>query len=254
MPDLLEQRLAALGSELEFPPTPDLAPAVMAQVSTARPRPRRRLVPARRTVAVALALLALLAAAAAAVEPVRHAVRDLLGLEGATVERVPRLPVTPGGLDLGRPGTLETATQRASFAVRVPGDSSLGAPDAVYLRGRGSRAVVTLLFRPQPGLPPIAAGSVGLLLTQFRGDLSPLLVEKFIGPGTGTRELRVGAERGFWIQGPHSFAYRDDRGEVRVEERRLAANTLLWQDGRVLLRLESRLGLERTLAIARSLD
>ena len=95
---------------------------------------------------------------------------------------------------------------------------------------------------------------MGLLLTQFRGDLSPLLVEKFIGPGTGTRELRVGAERGFWIRGPHSFAYRDDRGQVRVEERRLAANTLLWQDGRVLLRLESRLGLERTLAIARSLD
>lgn len=254
MPDHLEQRLTALRGELEFPPTPELAPTVMARVSTAPPRRRRRPVPTRRTLAVALALLVLLAAAAAAVEPVRHAVRDLLGLEGATVERVPRLPVSPGGLDLGRPVTLDAAKERASFAVRIPGESWLGRPDAAYLRGRPPRAAVTLAYRPRPGLPRLAAGPVGLLLTQFRGDLSPELAAKFIGPGTGTREVRVGAGRGFWIQGPHAFAYRDDRGQVRVEERRLADNTLLWQDGRVLLRLESRLGLERTLAIAGSLD
>ena len=62
MPDRLEQRLAALAAEIEFPPTPDLAPAGRPRAS-AEAAPRRRLVrPARRSLALALAALALLAA------------------------------------------------------------------------------------------------------------------------------------------------------------------------------------------------
>ena len=262
MPEPLEQRLEALAAEIEFPPTPDLAAAVLPRVAATPSRRRRRLlpgagrapVPARRALVLALAALALLAAAAAAVPPVRDAVRDLLGLGGATVERVPRLPATPGGLDLGRPVTAAEAEEQAPFALRRPRDSELGSPDAVYLRGRPPHVQVTLAYRPKPGLPPIAAGPAGLLLTQFRADLDPDLIQKFIGPDTGTRRVRVGPSRGFWLEGPHSFAYRDPDGRVRIEERRTAANTLLWPRGPVLLRLESRLGLERSLAIARSVS
>jgi hypothetical protein len=105
----------------------------------------------------------------------------------------------------------------------------------------------------EPGLPPIEAGPAGLLFTQFRADLDSDLIQKFIGPGTGTRRVRVGPSSGFWLEGPHSFAYRDPDGQIRIEERRLAANTLLWRSGPLLLRLESRLDLERTLDIARSI-
>ena len=98
----------------------------------------------------------------------------------------------------------------------------------------------------------LSPGFLSLLLTQFRGDLDPDLDEKLIGPGTGTRRVRVRGDRGFWIDGPHTFGYRDPNGLVRVEERRLAARTLLWRSGRQLIRLESELPLRRALEIART--
>jgi hypothetical protein len=252
MPDRLEQRLAALGREIEFPPTPDVVGEVSARIGAA-PRLRRRLAPARRSLALALVALAVLAAAAAALPPVRHAVRDLFGIGGVTVERVPRLPAAPAGLELGRPAGLSNARRVAGFAVREPDDRLLRSPDAIYLRGRPPVVQVTLAYRPRPGLPRITAAPVGLILTQFRGDIDPDLAQKLLAPETGTRRVRIGSASGFWIEGPHTFAYRDARGNVHAEERRLATNTLLWRQGRILLRLESRLGRRRALEIARSL-
>jgi hypothetical protein len=252
MPDRLEQRLAGLASEIDFPPTPDLVGPVSARIGVA-PRRRRRLVPARRTLALAVVALAVLAAAAAALPPVREAVRDVFGIGGVTVERVPRLPAAPAGLELGRPASLSTARRVAGFELREPDDRMVRSPDAVYVRGRPPVVQVTLAYRPRPGLPRITAAAVGLILTQFRGDIDPDLAQKLLAPGTGTRRGRIGSASGLWIEGPHTFAYRDARGNVRAEERRLATNTLLWREGRVLLRLESRLGLRRALEIARSL-
>jgi hypothetical protein len=250
MPDRLEQRLSALAAEIDFPTTPDLAPAVTARAGEPTPR-RRRMRPARRSLALALGALAVLAAGAGAVPAVRDAVGDLLGLDGATVERVPRLPASPGGLDLGRPVTLEEAAGVLRFAPAVPGDARLGAPDGVYLRGRGQLAQVTLLWRPSGELPALGPSRAGLLLTQFRGDLSPDLVGKFIGPNTGTRRVRVQGSPGFWIEGRHAFAYRDASGLIRTEELRRAESALLWTRGRVLMRLEAALPLQRALEIAR---
>ena len=251
MADRLEQRLVELAATVEFPPTPDLAPAVAARVARSPARPRR-LVTARRSLVLALVALAVLAAVAGAVPGVRHALRDLFGLGGATVERVPQLPASPGGLELGRPVTLAQAREDAAFRLRVPYDPELGPPDATYLRGRPPLAQATLVYRPRRGLPTVEAGGAGLLLTEFRGDLEPDLVRKFIGPDTGTRRVRVGSATGFWVEGPHSFGYRDANGVVRIDQRRLASGTLLWRRGPVLLRLESELPLRRALEVARS--
>src|SRR2546423_1616192 len=103
----LEQELIALGSALDVPAPPDLLTAIRGRLA---PRPRRlgrlRPVHSRRQLALAITLAALLAGTAAAVPPVRHAVERLFGLNGAAVERVPRLPPLPkntrGNLDLGR--------------------------------------------------------------------------------------------------------------------------------------------------------
>ncbi len=237
MPDRLEQRLAALAAEIEFPPTPDLAPAVAARLGEPAPR-RRRIRPARRSLALALVALALLAAAAGAVPAVRDAVGDLLGFDGATVERVPRLPASPGEVDLGRPVSAGEAARELGAPLRMPPDALIGEPHGVYLRGQGRTAQVTLVYG-------------GLLLTQFRGDLNPDLVAKFIGPDTGTRHVRVRGAPGFWIAGPHSFGYRDADGQIRVEELRRSERALLWTRGAMLLRLEASLPLQRALEIAR---
>src|SRR5262245_2318087 len=109
----LERTLAKIGEELAWPETPELAHGVMARLD--RPersasRSRFRLTGLRRSlVLAALALLILAGGVYAAVPAVRDAVEDLLGLEGATVERRATLPTPPPerALDLGTPTTLE---------------------------------------------------------------------------------------------------------------------------------------------------
>ena len=61
-----------------------------------------------------------------------------------------------------------------------------------------------------------------------------------------------GAPGIFLSGGPHVVFYRDASGEIRNETLRLAGNTLLWERGELLLRLESALPLEEALRVARS--
>jgi hypothetical protein len=204
-------------------------------------------------VVIAFALLALLAAAAGAAVPAfRHAIGDLFRGSGATVERVPSLPPLGGELDLGRAVPADDATGQAGFRVLLPRGAELGAPDAVHVRAHPPVAQVTLVYRPRRGLPETGTEGVGALLTEFRGDLEPALLEKLVGSGVPIRRVRVHGRPALFIAGPHSIAYRDARGRIRSEDRRLSGRTLLWRQGRLLLRLESGLELRRATAVARA--
>ena len=252
MPDRLEQRLAELAAEVEFPPTPDLAPAVAARVDEAPARPRRLVTHAARS-SLALVALAVLAAVAGAVpgrtprapRPVRPRRRDR-GTRAATA-RLARRPRTGPARDTRR----RPARARPS-ACACPTTANWARPTRPTFAAVRRWCRPRCVYRPRRGLPTVEAGGAGLLLTEFRGDLEPDLVRKFIGPDTGTRRVRVGSATGFWVEGPHSFGYRDANGVVRIDQRRLASGTLLWRRGPVLLRLESELPLRRALEVARS--
>lgn len=244
----LELALQDLGRHLELPPTPDL---------TARVRPRlaerkRRRLPVRRPVALALAGALLLAASAvAAVPTLRHAVLDALGIRGVQVRRVPtlpagRAPTSVPGLDLGARTTLTAAGRRAGFRVLIP--SRLGSPDEVHLRTPPPEGLVSLVYRA-PG-----SRRVRYLLGETRGAGESGFIGKAIGPGSQTRGVRVHGSPGVWVTGrPHEFFYLGPGGRPRTETIRLARNTLLWARGRLILRLEGAGSLDRALAIARSL-
>jgi hypothetical protein len=117
----LEQRLLALGSALEVPPAPDVVAAVLARLPA---RSGRRPRPARRALAVALAVALVLAGAAMAVPSTRDAVLRVLGLRGVRIERVPHLPPPPARasarLGLGQRIALARARHAASFTVLLP--------------------------------------------------------------------------------------------------------------------------------------
>jgi hypothetical protein len=233
----LERELRELSRAIAFPPVPDVAPRVAARIARG---PERRRPPRRRIALIALAVLLAAAAIAIAATPGgRHAVERLLGLRGASVERVSTLPRVPPfrGLDLGDPTSLAEARRGADFPVRVP--AVLGPPEAVYVdRSQGS-PWVSLVYSPRPGLPRTRAG-VGLVLTQLRGDLAPEAVGKLVATGTRVRRVEVGADRGYLIEGaPHLVIFRDAAGDYRTETARLAGATLLWTKGPVLLRLEA---------------
>ena len=235
----LETRLAEL--EVEWPPTPDMAPRVRARAQAESPR--RRFRPAW---AVGLAILVSIGGVAA-VPSARSAVLRWLGIEGVRIERVPRAPTpapatSPPALDLGERTTLARDTL-------VP--RALGRPDAVYAAGDR----VTLLYRPRRGLPESEQSGVGALLSQFPGRTNAQFVRKMAGPDTTVERVRIGGEPGYWLAGaPHGVIYEDPTGAIRELPARLAGPTLVWRRGDLTLRLEADVPKARALAIARSVQ
>lgn len=233
----LEQRLTALGAALEFPPAPDVVPAVLPRLPR---RPRRRL-PARRTLSVALAATLLLAGAAMAVPPTRDAILQVLGLRGVKIERVPRLPPVPAGtrtglrLGLGRPIPLDSARHAAGFTALLPP----GSPTA-YLNHDVPGGRVSLL-------------SGRVLIIEFRGTATPFIF-KVIGPGTSFKQLRVNGGPGVYLSGaPHEVLFQTATGQIETDRVRLAGNVLVWQHGPLTIRIEGTRTLAEALALARSL-
>jgi hypothetical protein len=249
VPERLESRLAELAREVEYPPTPELAAGVRRRLEgaggDARGAARPRLPRSRRAIALALALALLGAAGAAAAVPgVRDAIGDLLGLRGATVERVRRTPPAPAPAerDLGPRVTLAKARRAAGFEIVLAHDPRLGAPVAVHLaRTGGGGARVTLVYR---------GGDV--TLTELRGSTAPELVRKLTPPSTPVRRVVVGGQPGLYVGGPHVVLFRDASGRIVEDRARTAGRVLLWQRGPLLLRLEAGAALARTLQIARS--
>jgi hypothetical protein len=231
MPEL-DAVLRELGRHVEFPPTPNLAPAVRRRLGERRSW--------RRPLALALAALVVAIGASLAVPAARTAILDWLGLRGAHIVRVQKLPPAPviGNLDLGRAVTLDEARRRAPWLL-VPDE----APDGVYISTAIPGGKVSLLW----GTPT----SVRLLLTEFRGREA--YIEKLIEPNSNVEPVNVG-DSGAWLEEPHVLFFLDRKGRVRENTARLVGKTLLWQQGDVTLRLEGKLSKKEAIRIARSAD
>jgi hypothetical protein len=229
MPEL-ETALRALGRDVAFPPTPDVASAI-----------RGLLEPPRfwqRPVAIAIAIVVVGAIASAfAVPQSRSAILDWLGLRNVSVVRVDKLPAVPahGRLDLGRQVTLDEVKRRAPW-VRVP-DSD---PDSVWVNESLPGGKVSLLW----GTP----SNVRLLLTEFTGRI---YIEKVVRGDTQVERVEIG-DAGAWFQGPHVVMFQDRDGRFRESHARLARNTLVWQVDDITLRLEGGLTKDEALRIART--
>jgi hypothetical protein len=251
----LERQLTQLGRELDWPPTPDLTQAVMRRLPKQAARRVRRPLVFRRSFAIALAALLVLAGGVfAAVPGVRDAVLEFFGLQGATVERREQLPPAPRPhpLGLGERTTLDAVRDKLAFDPLVP--EAAGQPDGVFVDTSVQGGVLSLTYRPRPGLPEARSTRVGLLVTEFRGDINPDYAGKIAGQATRIERLRVDGQRAIWLEGaPHFFFYRPPDAPFREERLRIAQNVLLLERGNVLVRLEGAFGLERALELARSL-
>jgi hypothetical protein len=263
MPPDLELALREL--EPPWPPTPDIATAVRARLAEPEPRGRRRtripapgqrlrFAPPRAAWIAALLVLLAVAAVLAASPSARSAVLRFFGLEGVEVRHAPPAATPPpvrhgAALRLGTPVTLAQARRQAGFAVPVP--RSLPPPDAVYIAAGAPATRVSLVYRPQAGVPRSRATGVGLLVTAFGSGVRPFL-EKTLGAGARLQRLSINGARALWITGSHGFAYGKPDGDIAFEPQRLADRTLLVEHGAVLLRIEGRISRARAEAIARS--
>lgn len=237
----LEGQLFDLGQALEIPATPDLMVAVHERLIPQGGR-RHRLagLRPRRPLAIAVTLVALAAGTAAAVPPIRHAVEQVFGLNGAVVKRVPRLPPVPKGsshpLNLGRRIAVADARHAASFRALLPPTGI----DAAYLAKQPPGGRITLVVGRS-------------LVMEFRGQSEPF-IEKIIGSATRLRRVRVNGGRGVFLdRAPHEVLFMNGRGAVQPDVIRLEGSVLLWQQGPLILRIERAGSLAQALSLARSL-
>jgi hypothetical protein len=258
----LEATLTEIGERLAYPRPKRLGEAVRARLREPRAgrwwdalrSPRYAFMPVFATLAL-LALVVVLAVPGA-----RAAASEFLHLRGVDIFRVPAMsaPVAtavPRATFAGTLTTLDDARRRADFALRVPTDARLGAPDEVYrgLTTTGSHDVVTLVYTSRAGVPVSREAGVSALVVEFRGRIDEQLFAKVAGPGTRIEDVTVNGGKGFWIDGePHLFFYRDEAGNIWSETLRLAGNTLLWEQDGVTIRLEAQTTREDALRIAAS--
>jgi hypothetical protein len=187
----------------------------------------------------------------------RDAVAGWLGLRGVRIVQTPA-PSTPpptrtlgDGLDLGTRMSLTAAEDHLGTRILLP--AGLGPPDEVYVRDLSLTGVqVYLVYGTRPGLPRTSATGVGLLLGEFTGDISTEGMTKFTN-GVRLEFVRVGGARGYWIEGGHAVGYVDSKGNVLGDTVRLAGNVLLWEEGKLTLRIESALSKAEAVALARSI-
>ena len=226
---MIERELQALAAYVDFPVERDLAPAVRARL-TARPRRRRALV-------IALAALALAIAVAFAVPPARSAILRFFHLQGVTIQLVDKLPEvkTSGALDLGRPIALAGAERTTHF--RPLTSDLLGPPDHVTWDG------VQLWY---------VYGHTRLLVSQFVASGLSVFIKKVYEPGTTITPVVVNGSQGYFITGARHFVYIAPTKLIREERVRLAKDVILFEVGKLTMRVEGKLTLDQALKIARS--
>jgi hypothetical protein len=250
----LERQLTQLGRELDWPQGPDLTHSVRQRI-TVPSRSRRGPILLRRSLAIALAALLVLAGGVfAAVPGVRDAVLEFFGLQGATIERREELPPAPPvrPLQIGERTTLAEARDSLGFDSLVP--EAAGDPDGVYVARSVPGGLLSLAYRPAEGLPEARSTGLGLLVSEFRGDLSPEFFGKTAGQATSIERLTVDGRRAIWMEGaPHFFFYRPPDAPFREENLRIAQNVLLLERGPLLLRLEGAFDRDKAVELAGSL-
>jgi hypothetical protein len=268
----VERALTEVASALAWPADVEVATAVGDRLRTetqpVRLRRRTRAVgrrvlrpirpersPWQLAAAAAVAALVLFSAVLALSPGARKAVAEWFGLRGIEIRQIPESPRAPTrpvgeGLDLGRPLAIPDAERIAGFRVRLP--QELGPPDAAFVRPLSVAGnEVLLVYGSRPGLPESSEAGVGVLLSEFRGDLDRAFIRKIAGVSQ-ISFVRVNGNPGFWIRGAHDVVYLDENGNPVEATFRLAGNVLLWEQDRLTFRLESALTLERALEIARS--
>jgi len=248
MPDL-HDALSRLAADAQWPQTPELAAPVRAAIEAQPATPphsglrgwwsARRRSRARRPLLAAL--LALVVGGGVLAAPgTGSGLLERLGLKNATVTKVQRLPATALGreLDLGeRVASIAAARRLADFVALRP--AALGPPAEVYV----DDSVITFVYRSASGQP--------ILFTQVPGSAGRY-VQKFVT--ADTRRVRIAGTPGLLLRGPH-VVFFDGAGagaEPRMQEARLAKNTLMWERDGLLLRLEAEQPVGELVRIARS--
>jgi hypothetical protein len=121
-----------------------------------------------------------------------------------------------------------------------PEVTGTAAPISIDLPGPGQSRVVEV-------------GGRQILVSTISGTLTPQMITKSVHDTTQVHEVDVDGAPGLWIAGAaHEIGFESPPGRPVFE--RMAGNTLVWQRGDVLTRLEGFDDLDAALAFAREVE
>ena len=248
----LERALLETSPQIEWPQHRPMAAAVRSRIGERGPAPVRARWSRSAAVLVTLIVLASVASAVLVFSPTaREAVADWLGVSGVRVEFDDEVPRLGASLMLGRETDEAGADRAASFEVLEPQAEGLGSPE-YYVDERIPGALVSLVYEASDEFPPAPGTRVGLLVSEFQGQIHEDFYKKVVLEGTNVRRVVVNGVEGLWLGGDPHFIYRDMHGGAHEEIFRMAGNTLLWEDDGVTYRIESALGEAESIRIAES--
>jgi hypothetical protein len=236
----LEDELRVLGRGLLVPAAPDLAASVRRRLERPRTVRRHRLRARWRVAVVAFAALVSLLAVTPQGRAVVVRALHFAGVELSQGE-VPRLsPTSTPALPGEQWMSLDRARRLVAFPILAP--MALGGPDEVVVSDSGR--VVSLIYHRT------AYGEVRV--DEFDGTLDPVYFQKFVH-SEDVSAIEVNGRPGLWIPRPHELMYvRRDGTADTASARLVTGKTVLWDTGRVAVRLEGSFEKTQALAIARS--
>ncbi len=268
----LERSLTELADRLEITGGEQLVTDVVSGIS--RPLPRRQ---PRSRVGLAVAGVALLIAIAA-LPGSRHAIARWLGFDSVRIEPGVTVPTTaapttaatattnpsaerPTGApsttsiaapDLGLGAAVSLADAISATGLPDPSPALLGEPLSIHVVQLPRLGQIVVVYPPSDLLVHSPVTGVGALVSVFPAQIDDGLFEKALGTTATVRSVDVDGAVGFWIEGaPHQLFFQHN-GEIVPDTLRLATNTLLWQRGDYVYRLEADLSLEAALRVAAS--
>jgi hypothetical protein len=237
----LEQHLTALASAMTYPATPDLASGFWRRLQSSREvaRPASGLSFAGLAVAGAVVVASVLVGT---VTPARDAAADLFDRVNIfeTDEPLSGLPTDVRGDEV----SLAEAELALGQRIAPPADSELTLDKVVLQEFGPVRAAV--LYYEQPNGEQFALFAVAGL------------VAKGLPTGSEASDAEPvswpGVDAAAWLTGPRRVEYRDPEGAVIEESvRQTGENTLIWQRGDLVYRIEGALDQAEAIATAESM-
>jgi hypothetical protein len=259
----LERSLIELADRVEIPGGDWLADDVMRRIA----EPARRRTPRLALRLVGAVALVLVVVAVALPGP-RHAVARWLGFDSVRIEpsvpvpsvTVPataEVPATASAttvpvpdLDLGVSVSIEDAMARTGLP--DPSPTLLGAPLSAHVVQPPASGQIVAVYAPSDLLPESTVTGAGALVSVMPATIEEGFFQKTLGATSTVRSVEVDGNVGYWIEGsPHELMF-EFGDEVLPDTFRLATNTLLWQRGDHVYRLEADVPLSTALRIAAS--
>ena len=133
-----------------------------------------------------------------------------------------------------------------------PSPTLLGEPLSIHVVQPPASGQIVVVYGPSDLVPESSVTGAGALASVMPAKINDGFFQKTLGATSTVRSVDVEGAPGYWIEGaPHDLLF-EFGDEIRPDTFRLATNTLLWQRGDHVYRLEADVDLDTALRIAES--